>query len=171
MKNMAEGGKTDRRPVKRWRRRGNCIFFELVSTGFTGSQWVKFLMGIDMEVSENARNMLATDDFKPTIAGTIHRVVVYSGKGFACAAPTTAMICRVAKSDRLRKTPHPEVAPLIRRAFSDADIREMGLEEIATMHSPILGRLLDIDTGELESAPGDPTDTWHREHGFAFERR
>lgn len=145
---------------------------ELVSDGKTGEEWVSYLLStLGYPVSDNAQRMLRSPAFQPTPAGTIHRVRIIPVSTVIDSARTTDGIRTLALGGYNFKTPHPEVAPLMREAFTDGQILWWDIEEIATFHEAILGRFLDIDTetAELESAPADEGATWHLEHGVAFE--
>ena len=149
-----------------WTLESEFVRFDLVSNGMTGAQWIEYLPTLGYAVVDTAPEMLQSSLFIPTEAGTVHRVRLIRWSAFEDEKRTTGNILQLGGVMSWRR-PHPEIAPLMRAAFFDDEIKEMGLGEVATIHTPILGRVLDIDTGELESAPA--YDMWHEGHGFAFE--
>lgn len=151
---------------------GFIFHFDLFSGGFTGRGWLKCLRGEQgYRVSRNAEKILLSDEFVPTPDATLYRLAIIKGAFFVDRRLRTTSNLRVLGNFRGYKAPHPEVSPIMRVVMSDTYIRRvLGVEEVLTMHKPINGRCLDIDTFCLESAPIGDDDTWHKEHGFVFER-
>ena len=152
-----------------WTLTGNIIKFDLVSNGMTGLEWLNFLPTLGYRVEDGAPEILTSGFIVPTPAGTIHHVCLIRGQAFSDRYRTTRNIIALGQGTMGWKQPHLEISMLTRWHFTDDKIKGMELEEIATMHLPINGCFLDIDRGELESAPAADGDLWHEGHGFMFE--
>lgn len=159
----------------RYEVRDSVIYFTLTSNGKTGAEWETHLERRSFRFSKYAKDVLRSEEFKPTPAGTIHRVAVLKGELFSEENRITKQIRAEAERRKLN-TPHPEIGPLFKDTFSDADIERMGLNWVMVMHCPIkdsggVASLLDAGRGVghwLSAARSDPEGWWSREDGFAF---
>ena len=161
--------------MKRWTEKDNVIYFTLVSNGKTGDEWINHFEGKKLPVGSYAQSVLRHKNFKPTKAGTVHNIAVLKGELFSEEDRITKNIRAEAKERKMTE-PHAEVACLIRDAFSDKEIEEMGLSWIITMHEPIpvsdgdLGVLGSnrYDDYRLDAYNGAPDYEWNRDGGFVF---
>lgn len=160
---------------KRWTEKDGVIYFTLTSNGKTGDEWITHFEGKKLSVGSYAQSVLRHKNFKPTKVGTVHNIAVLKGELFSDEDRITKNIRAEAKKWKMTD-PHAEVACLIRDAFSDKEIEEMGLSWIITMHEPIpdsdgdprvLGSHGSGDY-ELHAFNGDSDDCWFRGRGFAF---
>ena len=162
-------------PARRWREQDGVIFFLVTSDGTTGDEWIKRLEDKDFRVSDYAKSLLRSPDFKPT-SGVTHEIAVLKGMLFKDDDLITEKIRAEADKRKLGK-PNAEVACLIREAFTDEEFEAMGLWGIVAMHEPIN----DSDGGpDLLSARrggggrwlgadyAEPGSRWVRGGGFAF---
>jgi hypothetical protein len=162
--------------VLNWREEDGVIYFDVVSDGTTGPEWIKRLKEQGINVSDWARDVLNSKDFKPTKSGTIHKIGVLKGELFSDGDRTNEKIRKEAVKRKMI-LPEAEIGCLIREKFTDKDINDMGLSWITTMHDPIK----DSDGGPdllyasrhgggswLDASYGDPDVRWDREGGFAF---
>jgi hypothetical protein len=160
---------------KRWIEKDNVIYFTLVSNGKTGDEWITYLNSKKFPVGSYAQSVLRHGNFKPTRAGTVHNVAVLKGDSFSDNSRTTKDIRAEAKKRKMTD-PHAEVACLIRDAFSDKEIEEMGLSWIIIMHEPIPDSDGDSDLlgscrydgYKLNAYSGRPGHSWGCDSGFAF---
>lgn len=157
----------------RWREQDGVIYFSVTSDGTTGPQWIKRLKKKGFQTSDWARQVLNSPDFVPT-SGVTTEVTVLKGMLFEDADRITKNICAEASRRNLTK-PNPEVACLVREAFSDEELEAMGLSWIVVMHEPIIDSdgdpgLLSMDGGGrwLGAGYGGPDCRWSRDDGFAF---
>lgn len=130
-------------PVREWREEDGVIYFDVVSNGMTGEEWITRLDPKGRGLSGYAKSVLRSKDFKPT-SGITYRVAVLKGTLFSDRERITKNIRAVAKGRKF-ETPHAEVACLIRDKFSDEDIEAMGLWWVITMHDPIKDSDGDLD--------------------------
>lgn len=160
----------------KWREDENGIIrLRVVSDGTTGKGWIKYFEENDYNIGDYAKSILLSPDFKPT-NGVVYEIAIMIGSLFSAEDRTTKKI-RAEASRRQFTKPHAEVACLIRKNFSDDDIKAMGLYWIIVMHEPIedsdgdpfllsAGR---VGGGRWLSAYFDkPDDRWVSESGFAF---
>jgi len=162
-------------PDRFWREQDGIIYFTVASDGTSGEDWITRLEGNGMRLSDYAKSVLRSSDFKPT-SGVIYEIAVLKGMLFSDSDRVTKKI-RTEAQARNFSTPNAEIACLIRDKFTDKEIEAMGLTWIITMHNPITdsgGRpgLLDayrLDGGSwLRTYWGYPGSKWLRESGFAF---
>ncbi|MCC6290781.1 hypothetical protein IT398_01810 [Candidatus Nomurabacteria bacterium] len=111
------------------------IHFTLISNGLTRKQWERHLESRGFRLSDWARNVLRRASEAPT-NGVAYHIVVRPGSKIASRNRVTKKI-RAHAADKGWKTPHWEVACLIRDRFSDEQLEKMGLWWIVTMHEPI----------------------------------
>ena len=159
----------------RWREQDGVIYFSVTSDGTTGEQWIKRLEDKGFRVSDYAKSVLRSPDFKPT-KGVTTEIAILKGMLFEDRDRITSNIRDLATQRKLT-TPNAEVACLIRENFSDEEIEAMGLWWIVAMHEPIKdsdGDLLLLgarrgDGGRwLNAYCGSPDRRWGRDDGFAF---
>jgi len=162
-------------PTKSWREENGVICFSVTSDGTTGEQWIARLESKGFRVSDYAKSVLRSADFKPT-SGITYEIAVLKGEIFSDNERITKNIRKDAKNRKLT-TPNAEVACLIREKFSDKELEAMGLYWIVAMHEPIKDsdgdpRLLRVDRdvcGSWLAAYCDyPDSEWFRGNGFAF---
>jgi hypothetical protein len=160
---------------KRWTEKDGVIYFTITSNGKTGDDWITHFEGKKLPVGSYAQSVLRHKNFKPTKAGTVHNITVLKGELFSDEDRITKNIRAEAKKRKMTD-PHAEVACLIRDAFSNKEIEEMGLSWIITMHEPIpdsdgdpsvLGARGSGDY-ELDACRGILGSSWNRDGGFAF---
>lgn len=157
------------------------IHFTLTSNGRTGEEWIAYFENEKRDgnkkyrVSDWGKSVLRNTS-NPTNGVTYH-IVVRPGAKIGASDRITKKI-RKAAEDKGWKKPHWEVGPLIRDAFTDKELEEMGVWYIVAMHEPIKdadgdpfvlysrrdggGRWLDADCEK-------PDDGWDGRGGFAFE--
>jgi len=162
-------------PVCKWREENGVIRFSLTSDGITGEQWITRLESQGIRVSDYAKSILRSKSFKPG-KPTVYEIAVLKGGLFSDEERITKNI-RAEGKKRKHLTPNAEVACLIREAFSDEDLKAMGLDWLATMHKPIkdfIGNpaLLNAVRGGVDfcllADYGCPVNEWRRGGGFAF---
>lgn len=163
------------KPDRAWREQDGVIYLTVTSDGTTGVQWIERLEKRGDRVSDYAKSVLRSKDFKPT-SGVMTEIAVLKGMLFEDDDRITKKICAEADKRNLTK-PNAEVACLFREKFSDQEIEAMGLWWIIAMHEPIQyavghpfllvacrggnGRWLGADCDE-------PGGRWYRARGFAF---
>ena len=158
-----------------WREEDSVISFSVESNGTTGSQWIIVLESMGYSLSNYAKQVLLSRDFKPT-DGMRTEIVVLKGDLFKDGDRSTKKI-RTEASRRGFSAPNAEVACIIRLKFTDEEITKMGLWAIVAMHEPIN----DADGGPsllgadrygvgrwLDAYRGRPDSRWSRGSGFAF---
>lgn len=170
-----QGKLTVSEPTRNWREQDGIIYLSVTSDGTTGPQWIERLEGKGFRLSDYAKNVLRSPDFKPT-HGVITEIAILKGMLFEDNNRITKKIRAEADKRKLTK-PNAEVACLIRENFSDEEIEAMGLWWIVVMHEPINvsggdPSLLSADRlvgGRwLLAYYGKPDGRWSREDGFAF---
>ena len=162
-------------PTRNWREQDGVIYLSVTSDGTTGPQWIERLEGKGFRLSDYAKSVLRSPDFKPT-SGVTTEIAILKGMLFEDSNRITKKI-RAEADKRKLTTPNAEVACLIRENFSDEDIEAMGLIWIVAMHEPIKDSggdpgLLGADrygVGRwLDAGYGRPDHGWDRDFGFAF---
>ena len=155
--------------------KNNIITFKVTSNGKTGAEWIDRLKKKGFRVSDYAKSILISDDFKPT-KGITTEVAVLKGMLFEDKNRLTKNIRTEAEKRKLQK-PDAEIACLIREKFTDEELEKMGITWLVVMHEPIEdsdgdpillvisryggGRHLDADCGS-------PGGWWGLESGFVF---
>lgn len=152
----------------------NIISFTVASDGTTGPEWIMRLEKGGYRVSDWAKELLNSKDFKPT-KGTVE-VKVIKATYFTDDKRITKNIRKEAKKLGF-ETPNAEIACLIREKFSDKELESMGLWYIVTMHNPIKDSdgypdLLCACRGDdgrwLHACWGYPDYDWSDDGAFAF---
>ena len=164
------------KPIHSWREEDGVIYFSVTSDGTTGPQWIERLEGKGFRLSDYAKSVLRSPDFKPT-SGVTTEIAILKGMLFADNDRITKKIRAEADKRKLTKS-NAEVACLIRENFSDKEIEALGLWWIVAMHEPIKDSgggpsLLGADRYDggrwLNACCVDgPGYGWFREDGFAF---
>lgn len=158
-----------------WCEQDSVIYFSVTSDGMTGEKWINRLKSKGFRLSDYAKQLLRSDDFKPT-DGVTYKIAVLKNRIFEDKNRVTKKI-RAEAEGRGFTTPNAEVACLIREKFSDEELEAMDLWWIVTMHE-----LIEDSDGDpaLLSADWDgggswlrafydhPVGRWCREGGFAF---
>lgn len=164
---------------KGWREKNGVIYLSVTSDGTTGPEWIERLKKKYFRVSDDAKSVLLSSDFKPTSGVNMEIAILKSSlfmNAFSSEDPTTRRIRAEADKRKLTK-PNAEVACLIREEFSDEDLEPLGLGQIVTMHEPIKGDLgipFLLSTGlgdcyrQLDAICDGPGDVWFGQYSFAF---
>lgn len=170
-----QGKLTVSEPTRNWREQDGVIYLDVTSDGRTGPQWIEQLEGKGFRLSDYAKSVLRSPDFKPT-SGVTTEIAILKGTLFEDNDRITKKICAEADERKLTK-PDAEVACLIRENFSDEEIEAMGLWWIVAMHEPIkdsdgnprlLGSRLYSDGRWLSASYHAPDYRWRRVDGVAF---
>lgn len=128
--------------ARSWREEEDVIYFWVKSDGTTGDGWITRLGEKGFSVSERAKQVLRSQDFKPT-SGVVTEVAVLKGVIFEHDDRFVENI-RVRATHRGFTEPDVEVACLIREKFTDGEIEAMGLWWIIAMHKPVIvNRVID----------------------------
>lgn len=164
--------------VPRWHRAPDgTIRVQAVSNGWSGEKWIAWYDEHGYPLSDEAKFLLRSADFKPSKAGTIYEIAVLPGDLLPDNKRITKNIR--AKADELKlkhgQDENPEIVCLIRQKFSNQEIRDMGLLWIVGLHETISGSggypsLLSADASDAEpwlnAYWGKPDDRWGRRNGF-----
>lgn len=163
-------------PLPSWYERDNVIYFNVISEGVEGVDWITRLEGKGFRVGDGAKQVLRSSDFKPT-KGVMTEVAVLRGDLYSEDNDRiTKNICYMA-AQRGLTMPKAEIACLIREKFTDEEVKAMGFRWIVAMHEPVEGfnkfpYLLDVnrDAGGrwLTAYNGKPDHRWGHDYGFAF---
>ena len=163
------------KPARSWREENGVIYFSVTSDGTAGHQWIERLTSKKFRVSEYAKQLLRSPDFRPTSAVTTD-IAVLKGMLFEDRDRIIEKIRAEADRRKFGK-PNAEVACLIREKFTDEEIEAMGLWWIFAMHDPIrdsdgglslLGAVRNVGGRRLVAYDDSPDDRWDRDDGFAF---
>lgn len=157
------------------------IHFTVTSNGRTGEEWITYFenekkdaKGKPYRVSDYGKSVLRNAP-APTNGVTYH-IVVRPGKKISDSDRITKKI-RAAADKKGWVKPHWEASCLIRDAFTDEQLEEMGVWYIVGMHEPIKDSdggpsLLDSDRSDggrwLYAGYDRPDDRWDGNGGFAF---
>ena len=162
-------------PARSWHKEDGVSYFSVTSDGTTGEEWITRLESNEFHVGNCAKQVLRSPDFKPT-NGVTTEVAVLKGMLFKDQSRITKNIRAEADKRKLKK-PNAEVTCLIREAFTDKEIKAMGLTLIVAMHEPIndsdgdpslLGADRYDDGCWLNAYNGSPDFRWNSDDGFAF---
>lgn len=162
-------------PERKWLEHNGVIYLSVTSDGTTGPEWIARLEKKGFRVSDYAKSVLCSKDFKPT-SGVTTEIAILKGMLFEDSNRVTKKIRTEAESRKLIK-PNAEIACLIREKFSDEEIETMGLYWIVAMHEPIKDSdgdpgLLYVNRNDdgswLDTDYGRPDSRWSRGCGFAF---
>jgi len=162
-------------PTSKWRYHAGIIYATFVSDGTTGAEWIVRLEKKGIILTNYAKSMLLSDDFKPT-KGVSYEIAILPGGMWDDKNRTTKNI-KLEASKRNLIEPNAETSCFIREMFSDKDIEVMGLQWILTMHEPIknsgggpslLGTYRYGDGSCLDADVDGSDSQWFRRGGFAF---
>ena len=169
------GETTVSEPTRNWREQDGIIYLSVTSDGTTGPEWIKRLEKKSFCLSDYAKSVLRSKDFKPT-KGVTTEIAILKGMLFEDNDRITHKI-RTFAAERKLTAPNAEVACLTRENFSDEDIEAMGLVWIVAMHEsikdsaggPSLLYAYRNGVGRwLGTCCDGPDSWWHRDYGFAF---
>ncbi|MFH1667779.1 MAG: hypothetical protein ABH884_02010 [Candidatus Komeilibacteria bacterium] len=175
MRKIATGELIVSEPERKWQEKDGIIYLTVTSDGTTGPQWIERLQKKGFRLSDYAKSLLISADFKPT-TGVVYKMAILKGMLFNDRDRITKRIRSLAEEKGF-STPNAEVACLMRESLSDEELGAMGLILIITMHEPIKNSGDDLDLLLLR-CDGDghwlraycdyPDGQWYRGHGFAF---
>jgi hypothetical protein len=164
------------RLLSKWTEENGVITFELTNNGWTGEEWITSLEASGHDLNYYAKQLLRSEDFKPSPAGDTLTIKVLKGELFSDEERRTDNI-RAEANRREYQVSNAEIACLIREKFSNAELKKMGLYGIVAMHEPIndsdgdpslLGANRHGDDSWLRADCGRPDFQWRRGRGFAF---
>lgn len=147
----------------------------LTSRDLTGGQAASELESEGFRVSDCAKDVMSKPAFTST-TGVTYQPVLIKGEEFSDAKRTTKNI-RAEAARRGYLTPPAELAPLLRKNFSDDQIEALGLVWLVVMHEPItdsdgrpnlLGALRRDGGPWFDARYGRPVRRWARAAGFVF---
>ena len=121
-----------------WESKGDLIYITLPpSQGVTGPQWIEYFKEEDINLSDDAKAVLESTEFQPTIPGTVHKIVALRGTFWKKNSERTNKAIQA--EGVLRKWPetHPEAVCIVRKCFSDKQLEKMGLWYLVGIHKPI----------------------------------
>lgn len=123
-------------PIHSWSEEEGVIYFSVTSDGTTGEDWIKRLEGKGFEVTDSAKQVLCSPNFKPTSDMTTRIAVLKGPLLFKDRNPITKEIRAEADKRKLGK-PNAEVTCLICEKFTNEEIEAIGLWWIIVMHEPL----------------------------------
>lgn len=164
-------------PICNGREADAAVYFSVTSDGTTGEEWITRLEQKGLGVTDGAKSLLHSPDFKPT-TGVKTAVVVLKGSLFKFKAKdrTIKKIRTQAKKQKL-VDPNAEVACLIRDKFTDKELEAMGFDWVIIMHEPIkdsddIPNLLGVSRGDdgpfLDAYDDFSLTCRFTEYGFAL---
>ena len=121
--------------VPTWRDEGEFVSLTLCSRGRTGPEWTQWFGDYDIDVDQEAEDILMSAEFQST-NGVIYHVRILKGSTYDDGERTNSIICADAHG-RQFSAPPPELACLIRSTFSCTHVQRMGFDEIIVMHQQI----------------------------------
>lgn len=165
-----------RKSNPRWREENGVIYFSITSDGTSGKDWIERLENKGISVHPSAKEILLSNDFKPT-CGVMTEIAVLKGELWTDDNRGTGNMLREAKRRNLKKA-SVEIACLMRDYFTDEELESMGLLWIVVMHEPIevdydhCPCLLNANRYEGSwlglSYGGEDEMMWFDTFGFAF---
>jgi len=160
---------------KKWVRIDDMIYVKVTSNGRGGEEWITYLESKGFRLSKYANDVLRSEDFKAT-TGVTYTLAIIVGTAYTDRNRVSKKI-RADAEKRGWLTPHPETACLLRELLSDAELEELDLWWIVTMHEPIK----DFDGSPcllyaarrgggrwLNTAWSNPGGKWGDDGAFAF---
>lgn len=137
------------RPAKRWHREGDIIYFHetFKSDGTDGAGWIKRHGKRGVYVGSYAKSVLLFKPgpkrpkkayFAPT-TGVVYAPIALCGTFWKTDAERLTKNIRAESQSEKRGwlKPHPELVCLLREAFSDEELKEMGIWYLVGLHDPI----------------------------------
>ena len=155
----------------------NLIYITLPpSEGITGPSWIDYFYEKDFKLSAEAQVALKSKAFEPTLPGFVHRIVVLRANFWKKDPERINKDIWAEGVSRKWLETHPEAVCLIRKCFSDRQLKDMGLEWIVGIHKPIvvLGKphfLFARRIGEtrcLDARNARPDCEWNEYGAFAW---
>lgn len=145
----------------------------LTTSGRTPKQWVAHLKE-DHNISSWAESIILNPDFKKACAkkGTQYNIAFVYGRDVPTPRTTDAIRAHAASLGY--ETPSPEVALLLRESLTDQDLKDMDVDYVVTMHTPITVSggdpgLLRVGLGGwLNSYWDSPGRRWSTRGAFGF---
>lgn len=104
--------------------------------GTVGKAWVKRLETKGFRVSDYAKQLLLSQDFKST-KGVAYEMVVIKGSFWKTNYDRTAVNIRVEAGNRGFTMPNVEVACLMCEKLTDAEMKALGLRWLVVMHERV----------------------------------
>lgn len=113
----------------------------LIATGLTGKEWLERLEKGGYKVSEYAQDIILSKEFNASRAkkGAELNIAIVPHREIFDSYETTQKI-RDWGAEKGYVAPTPEVALLVREAFSNEEIEALGFWYIVTLHDPITDR-------------------------------
>jgi len=123
-------------PTLRWREENGIIYFNLVSNGMTGEEWIVYFEKLEYRLPNDVKSILRSPKFKPAKAGTEFKIAILKGNLIATANLSNKKIW--AKVKALKFTvPNAEISCLLMTNLSSQEIKYLGVPNIITMHKAI----------------------------------
>jgi len=149
---------------------------EVISDGTSGKKWIGRLQKKNFHVSDGAQSVLRKEAFIITV-GKVYKPVVIFGRELEESNGIRENIHKEA-IERKYRTPPAELAPLLREALSDEEIKAMDILWLNVMHEQIKSlkgypSVLDLSSGAygpgLYSSCGTPGYRGRLpQYGFVF---
>lgn len=148
---------------------------EVTSDGLSGKDGVEDLEKLGYHVGNWAKDVMGRKAYVVS-NGKVYKPVVLKGEDFTDDERVTSNIRKTAEEIKLA-TPPVELARLLRKSVSDAEIKAMGLTWLIVMHEAITvsdgaPTLLGLDRRDegrcLRAGDGRPVRKWPRRGGFVF---
>ena len=152
------------------------ITFTVTSDGTTGLEWIDRLKAAGHKVNDYAEQLLRSSDFVPTNGMTTKSVVLLNKLWTTDSNRLTKNI-RAEADKRKQVKPNAEVACLVRKMFTNEEIRSMGLLRLVIMHesikdadgrSGLLAVSADDSESWLDAFWDSPAYQWSSQSGFVF---
>lgn len=154
------------RPIKIWTEKDGIIRFSVTSDGTTGEEWIDRLEKKSFLLSDNAKSVLRSKNFKPTF-GITYKIAVLKGQLFDENECITKNIRKEAKKRKF-SIPNAEVACLVMDKFSDKELEAIRLCWIIVIEiSSVAPSLFNAGRGGVRYWNG-PRSEWFCGSGFAF---
>jgi hypothetical protein len=167
-------------PACKWSEQNNIIYFDVVHTGKTNSEWVDYFDKKGVSLGFYAKSILLSSNFQPTEANTVARVAVLKGARYNNESRTNEVVRSDAGYLTFMK-PNVELVCLILDMFSFKDFCNMDLMYVIVMHNPVDGMpsgnpdILGVAVREesedvcMYAGGGKSTEKWGADFAFAFE--
>jgi len=126
------GETTVRKSDRIWFECDGIVYLSVVSEGLTGDQWLQYFKEAGHRLTPEAKALLLSEAFVPT-TDVVYEVAIVKGFNYTNEQRNLQVIDKAAERCSLSK-PNVEIGCLLRKALSDADLKEMNLSDILTMH-------------------------------------
>ena len=159
-----------------WETKGDLIYITLPpSEGVTGPQWIEYFAEQDLNLSDDAKTLLQSEAFQPTVPGFIHRVVALRATFWKKDSERITKVIQAEGVARKWLETYPEAVCIFRECFSDKQLKKMGLWWIVGIHKPfeVYGSLRFLYANRyaygrwLNTHYANPDDKWY-DHGAFF---